>query len=219
MSLIALGREPRGFAIAGVIVGLLGSCFGLIIVLFLGVGLLALIGVGVAAIALSNAEQTEITSDMLTMAVQITQYEQQQGALPATLDEIDVARAQRTDPWGNFYEYHFIDEAPGFELISRGEDGQSGTADDITLSGLGETWSFAPRVTIDSRPTEEGETVRIRIGDRVIEVIGSGGDGQVQIDVEESSAEEPAEAPSPGDGEAGDGGLPPDPAGDPAPPA
>jgi hypothetical protein len=219
ISLIALGREPRGFAIAGVIIGLLGSCFGLFIVLFLGVGLLALIGVGVAAIALSNAEQSEITSDMLTMAIQIEQYEQQQGALPATLDEIDVVQAQRIDPWGNRYEYHFIDEPPGYELFSRGEDGRSGTEDDVALSELGESWSFSPEVTIDSRSTEDGESVRIRVGDRVIEVTGSGVDGEVRVDVEESAGEQPAEAPPEGDNGAGGAGSQPDPAEDAAPPA
>jgi hypothetical protein len=219
MSLIALGREPRGFAIAGVILGLLGSCLGLILIFFLGVGLLALIGVGVAAIALSNAEQTEITSDMLTMAVEITQYEEQQGALPATLDQIDVAQARRIDPWGNAYEYHFIDEPPGFELISRGEDGQAGTEDDIVLSKLGESWTFDPRITIDSQTTDGGGAVRIRIGDRVIEVTGDGDGGQVQIDVQEPGQDEAIDAAPAEGAESGGDEPPPEPAEPATPPS
>ncbi|HMN95116.1 MAG TPA: hypothetical protein PKC43_02005 [Phycisphaerales bacterium] len=50
LSLFALGREPRGLAIAGAILGFIGSCGGIIVFLLFGGAILALLGLGAASL-------------------------------------------------------------------------------------------------------------------------------------------------------------------------
>ena len=144
ISLIALGRRPRGFAIAGVIVGLLGSCGGLILIVFFSSLVLAMLAAIGLAVAMSDPQRLEITTDMVTTAAAVQQYQQGNRTLPASLDLLDLEDSVRTDPWGNQYEYHFSDATDmGFDLISAGEDGQFGTDDDASLSKLDKLWANA----------------------------------------------------------------------------
>ncbi len=143
MSLIALGRQPRGFAVAGVILGLLGCCAGILILLFLGLGILTLIGVG-AAFVMTEGEQIEITSDMIRITTAIQQYQQENRVLPASLDVLNLETSAILDPWGNRYQYHFSEDSElEFDLISPGKDGMPGSEDDIHLTKLDEAWDLA----------------------------------------------------------------------------
>jgi general secretion pathway protein G len=165
LSLIALGRPPRGLAIAGVILGLIGSgCGVLVLILFggLALGLLAL-ALG-TTVALSESEQWEIGQDLSAVTAQIEQYRQDNGFLPADLGVLELESDVIVDPWGNDYRYHFIDEDPGYKLVSAGEDGQFGTDDDVTRDTLAGFWGQLNRIIeeaaadLESEPAEPGES-------------------------------------------------------------
>lgn len=142
VSLVALGKpHGKGWAWSGVIVGLLGTCAGLIIFLIFGALILAALGL---AIALSNVEQTEITLDMGVITAHTAKYEDDNGVLPANLELLKLPASNKTDPWGNPYRYLLDDTTElGFELISDGQDGKTGSSDDIYLSKLDELWEDA----------------------------------------------------------------------------
>ena len=188
LSLVALGRPGgRGFAVAGVVIGLLGSCGAIVAVLLvvlLGAGaVLAAVGLGIAMIALAEPEKVELTSDMFNIAIAAKLYEDEQGVLPADLGLLKMRESVRSDPWGNPYEYHFIDQDPGFEIISWGKDGESGTEDDVYLTKLGETWEATGNIVFEFEEKDDSGTVTFKIGDRTITVHGDEKGGRVTIDL------------------------------------
>jgi hypothetical protein len=182
LSLIGLGRKPRGFAVAGVVLGLIGTCGGLLLLLVGGAAILAALGIAAATIALSEPEKMEITTDMANMALSIKAYERQNRSLPATLDELDVRPTIRTDPWGNAYEYHLLDEPPGFDLVSAGKDQTFGTIDDARFTSLDEAWATTG-LGIDVQEDDDGGTVTIKLGGRTIVAEGHAEEGRVSIDL------------------------------------
>jgi hypothetical protein len=142
MCLVALGRPPRGMAIAGVVVGLLGTCLGAVFLVFVSGA--AAVGLGlVLAVALSDMDRFEITADMIATAIELQQYQQVEHGLPESLDELSLPASALLDPWGNAYQYTVIRKEPGFELVSAGPDGEFDTADDVALSRLDEAWDGA----------------------------------------------------------------------------
>ncbi|MBT8486224.1 MAG: hypothetical protein HKO59_16120 [Phycisphaerales bacterium] len=182
ISLIACGRRPRGFAIAGVVVGFLGTCGWVLIFVFAGAAILAALGIAAVAVVLTEAETVEITSDMVNIAIAVKGYEQENDFLPASLDDLTLKSATRLDPWGNRYEYHLTDEPPGYELVSAGEDGRFGSTDDVALSGLGDAWNMgAP--ALDVHGDGDGGSMTVRLGDRTITAEGDEDDGRLLIDL------------------------------------
>jgi hypothetical protein len=147
ISLAAIGRAPRAFAAFGVVLGLLGSVIWLVIgIVALVVGLVgAAAGMVMAAgmFVLTQPEVVEVTSDMVNVAVAAKEYEQDEQRLPDSLDDLDVSRSATIDPWGNSYLLTSIDEDPGFDLVSAGEDGRFDTDDDIRLTRLDRFWEDA----------------------------------------------------------------------------
>ena len=143
MSLVALGRQPRGFAVAGIILGLLGTCAGLLVLLMVGFGLLALLGVAAVALV-TEAERIEVTADMFTIAGLVQHYEDENRRLPDSLDDLEIPQSKRLDPWGTPYDYRLAPGAKmGFDLVSAGPDLQLDTEDDMQLSRLDEAWEGA----------------------------------------------------------------------------
>lgn len=188
LSLVALGRPGgRGFAIAGVIIGLIGSCGAVVVLLLVilaGAGaVLAAVGLGIAMIALGEPEKIELTSDMINIVIAAKMYEKEQGVLPADLSLLDIRESVLSDPWGNPYEYHFIDDDPGFDIISWGEDGESGTEDDVYLTKLDETWEATGNVIVSFEEKDDSGTITFRIGDRTITAHGDESGGRVTIDL------------------------------------
>jgi hypothetical protein len=173
LSLIALGRRPRGFAIAGVIIGLLGSCAGLIAVLFFGAIILAALGIGaVALMSLGSTQRLEVFSDMFQSVAAVRKYQTEYNQLPADLSELNLNDELLIDPWGNRYDYHFNDESKlGFDLVSRGPDGNPGTEDDIELSSF--------KVEIDE--SDDGDRVRFTLGVFDVNIEGEDDDGVIVV--------------------------------------
>lgn len=130
MSVIAMRREPRGFAIAGLIIGLLGSLW-----IFIALGFIILTGgVVAAAVALGIAAipHAAAVAEMVQLAPQVEQYRQANGSLPAAVSQLpNVTNEQITDPWGNAYLIVPDATGNGFTLVSMGPDGQPSTGDEI----------------------------------------------------------------------------------------
>lgn len=132
LSLIALRKEPRGLAIAGAIIGAVGSLWLLVALLVFGfmvMGLLAIAGAGVA-LTLPNIQTA---GNMLQMHTEINDYHSTLGKLPESVDTITTLKPDlKLDAWNNAIRYE-ITGANAYELRSAGPDGSWNTADDIKL--------------------------------------------------------------------------------------
>ena len=147
LSLAAIGRSPRGFATAGVIFGLIGTVFWLIVMAVVVVvaifgAILGLVGAA-GAFMMTQPEVVEVTTDMANVAITAAVYEEDEGHPATTLADLDLPDAGRIDPWGNVYLFERIDADPGFDVASAGADGAFDTDDDIRLSSLDRTWERA----------------------------------------------------------------------------
>jgi len=123
LSLIGLGKEPKGLAIAGTVIGGAGS------LLFLVMGLSFLAGIAVGLLEevdppdeawLGFAAQAIVVRAGLT------------GELPS-VDEGHELIAEFEDSWGNALRYE--PSGDDFTIRSAGPDGLFDTSDDIVSSG------------------------------------------------------------------------------------
>ena len=132
LSLIALRKQPRGLAIAGVIIGAVGSLWFLVALLIFGfmvMGLLAIAGAGVA-MTLPNIQTA---GNMLEMRSEINEYHSTLGKLPESVDAITTIKPDlKLDAWNHPIRYE-ITGSTTYELRSAGPDGAWNTADDIKL--------------------------------------------------------------------------------------
>lgn len=129
LSLVALARPPRGFAVAGTIVGLLGSAaWALVIFVF--------VVFGPAAVSIF-----ENTSDYAQIARAIDAYKTNNaGALPPDLAALNLPADVLEDHEGNAYAYS-MDPATGeWSITFIGWDGMPDTGDEVVLtSGMTES--------------------------------------------------------------------------------
>jgi hypothetical protein len=148
VSLVALGRAPRGFAAMGVFIGLLGTALwaAVTIAVVLGglaVGIAALIAVSLGFYMI-NPELIEFTRDMGDVCLAVIEYEDEEGALPTDLAALGLSVPTLTDPWGRPYRFELVEDAEfGYEMSSSGADGAFGTDDDLALSRLDRAWEHA----------------------------------------------------------------------------
>ncbi len=142
MSLVALGRQPKGYAIAGVILGLIGTCGGLLLAILFGGAMLAALGLAGAAavIAMSEPEKAEITGDSIALTTAIESVRAASGQLPASLDELNLDGRLLIDPWGNPYRLEILDVGGGYRIMTDGPDGVAGTPDDQNIRDMPELW-------------------------------------------------------------------------------
>lgn len=117
LSLIALGKRPRGFAVAGLIVGILGSAF----LLFFGLAMMA-------AILLPAFGAARETATMLKADVTILSIYDNTGALPSDADAAQELNAQQglTDDEIRYQKL----SATTYQFIQPGFDDTYGTDDD-----------------------------------------------------------------------------------------
>src|SRR5262249_14150181 len=123
-----LGRPPRGFAVAGVVLGLVGS-IGLIVMVFVvGLGVVAAaLGIGVAAALIVKLGQGP-----MHVNTAIAEYYAQHGTIPAASSELSTVNADDLkDPWGNTLRYEPQADGESFYLISDGQDHTPDTKDDV----------------------------------------------------------------------------------------
>ncbi|MGI9013192.1 MAG: type II secretion system protein GspG [Phycisphaerales bacterium] len=149
LSLVALrGPGGRGFAIAGIIIGALGTCIGLIaIIFFASIFIAMLAAIGLVAANIPQLHKVEVAADMNAIAAQIDVYREANNDInPADLSLLNLQTDVLTDPWQQKYRYLLDASEPrGYTIISNGPDGQSNTWDDIAFSEIDATWSAPPR--------------------------------------------------------------------------
>jgi hypothetical protein len=140
LSLVALGRPPRGFAIAGTVLGLLGSC-GIVVAVVLAILAPALL-LGLAATAgVAGMLGPDFIAhvEMGRLNAHIAEYQSDIGALPMTLDDLTIDDDPEdvtdllTDPWNNRYIYTLAPDGLSYTLHSMGPDAIDATSDDITV--------------------------------------------------------------------------------------
>ncbi|GAB5496822.1 MAG: hypothetical protein Phyf2KO_19020 [Phycisphaerales bacterium] len=136
LSLFALRKPPRGLAIAGAIIGFVGSLWIIVGLLVFGVmffaaiiAIIALAAAG-AAITMPNIE-TYLTMNQIHG--EVAAYHDTMDTLPDSLVSITTLKPDlQQDYWGNPLTYEIID-ADTYRLTSAGADGTIGTDDDISL--------------------------------------------------------------------------------------
>jgi hypothetical protein len=128
LSFIAMFKAPRGFAIAGVVLGLIGSILAIIAVFFIGLATIgAAVGIGTAL------KPAKATMDMLVLARDVQDQLDNGNPMPPDLKSLPGVRShQLQDPWG--HPYHLVAKKNNeFQIASDGPDGKAGTSDDVTV--------------------------------------------------------------------------------------
>ena len=155
LSLVAVGRQPRGFAIAGIVIGALGTCFVLIplaiLALVMPVVLFGILG----AVGLTSVLGPDLGAkiEMAQIAGAIEMYQQDHTMLPISIDDLDIADTELlTDQWGHPYGYELAEDGLSYRLFSVGPDGIAGTADDIAANPDWVTHSFSSEAAFTAPP-------------------------------------------------------------------
>ena len=130
LSLMGLRQEPRGLAIAGLVLGLVGSAW---LALFGFACIAGTLGLSVAAKTAGAALSTSVSVTSVCSVVQ--EYGQaHQGKLPSEKELKAVLQRDgkpTKDAWGNELRYR-ITGASNYEVRSAGPDGKFDTGDDLT---------------------------------------------------------------------------------------
>jgi|GEM_PF-3387782 len=129
LSFFALFRRPRGFALAGFVLGLIGSIWAIFAVL------LGLVAAGGAAVGIHAAQRhMEYADDHRAISGAITAYQADTGFVPASLLDLSGLKDEQIkDEWGNFYNYAVGPDGQSFTLRSDGPDAAPDTDDDFEL--------------------------------------------------------------------------------------
>ncbi|MFI4854800.1 MAG: type II secretion system protein GspG [Phycisphaerales bacterium JB065] len=123
VSLIALLKRPRGFAIAGTIIGVVFS--GILIAGTIGAITMMNLARGGMAIGVMQVQAEVIER-------QVGAYSAETGSLPSSLDDVHLPAVAKNDPWGTAYQLNPDTPTQGrWTISSAGPDGQFGTGDDI----------------------------------------------------------------------------------------
>lgn len=135
LSLVAMFKKPRGFAFAGVVLGLIGTVL---------ISVITLSGVAAASFAAEQARMHEQLGQREQAQIQIAGLAErvgvfhEQNARPLlALDLLPFVDASMLiDPWGRAFE--FEPDIDGFSIRSVGPDGVGFTDDDVV-----QTWNYS----------------------------------------------------------------------------
>lgn len=122
VSVVAVFRSPRGFAVAGIVIGLITS-----LLLTICAGFFYVFGGLMLDVA---TEMNEI--DRVIQRVEEYQLAND-GRLPTDLDGLGLTESERTDVWGNVYRLDAGSEPGLFKIVSAGADGRFDTRDDVII--------------------------------------------------------------------------------------
>lgn len=127
LSIAGMRREPKGLAIAGLVLSGVAAMLFLVMVLpFI------LIPMFVVPMAIASGPTMLVTSEELVLSSRVAAHVQATGSLPASLAAVaGVDASMTTDPWGTSYRLVATPDGGGFSIESAGPDGQFGTADDV----------------------------------------------------------------------------------------
>ena len=128
LSTLALFKKPRGFAFAGVVLGLIGSLM-ISVVVITGIGTAALVNAGFKNQAdLEQSSQAQLA--LAGLAQRVATYRESTGREPSALSMLpNIDPAMLIDPWNRDYAYE--PDATGFTLRSAGADGIAMNDDDV----------------------------------------------------------------------------------------
>lgn len=121
LSAVSLAWKPRGFAIAGVVIGLIGTAIWVVIGLF--------VLKGVQMVRLTEQVWTDVSEIHKALESKKTA----DGAYPADLASLGLDPAITIDPWNNAYSYELLPDGTNYIVTSNGPDGQLSTEDDLLL--------------------------------------------------------------------------------------
>jgi hypothetical protein len=196
LSLIGLGQRPRGWAVAGLILGLLGTCGWLVVAVVVVVAIAGVLAAGVGMFFFTQADRIELTTDMSKIAMQAEEYkDKNRGIPPADLSVLTLQTPALTDPWGRPYRYELVEKEPGYDIVSDGPDLKAGTEDDVRLSRLDKYWEqagkdFEKQMKEMQERAREGKGMTIKIGPEKDSV-------NVTVDEDKPTAESPPSATAP----------------------
>lgn len=146
MSLLALSKKPRGYAAAGVLLGLVGSAWIAL------VGSL-IVGGAMNAAAIEEAQRVKRTEAAMIRAEGVVKhYEHERGVLPEGIEGNKLV-LQFTDAWQNPLRYDLEDDR-SFMIRSAGPDGVFDSPDDLTYPRL---TAHAHVNAADERDDEDGD--------------------------------------------------------------
>ncbi len=119
ISLIALMKSPRGFAIAGVLIGLVFSA-------------ILAVGVWIVLLILPYLQETgTVIEDADSLRNKISAYQTtNNGTPPTSLDDLNWTD---TDPWGNSYVLVVDPSDKSWTLTTLGPDSVADTFDDLAI--------------------------------------------------------------------------------------
>ncbi len=146
LSLFGLRKQPRGFAIAGTIIGFIGSA-GLLIMSIAGVLAFA----AIASIAQHGLPFVHTVVDGASLYHQVELYRQSKGTLPTTIADLQVDSAATIDGWGHAFRYQLNPDG-SFTIYSDGPDGKQGTVDDIPALSSSPEFSSPKRTSQPNGP-------------------------------------------------------------------
>ncbi len=129
-SLIGLGKDPKGFAIAGLVLSLIGLAGFIFLFFIMGVAaVLSIIGLGlIAALA---AVVAAMGQNAFVIADGVHDYYEANSVVPASLDDLNLSADKLTDTWGNEFIYVPGTDGDSFLLIIAGTDGIIANGNDI----------------------------------------------------------------------------------------
>lgn len=126
-SLFGLMKRPRGLAIAGTVLGLLGSAW----LFFVGFTLvLGFLGLSKAVNMIAEIESTRVKGRQAAEVVE--QERDRTGMLPGEAAGNQLV-SSHTDFWNRPFRYKRSGET--FTIVSFGADGKEGTGDDLSFAG------------------------------------------------------------------------------------
>ena len=131
LSLIGIFRQPRGFAVAGTVIGAGGS---LVAVFF---------GLGLAIAILFGTNMIKSIQVMTEAAEEVEAYQEEKGSLPDDVTGQGLMKNEQ-DAWGTEIRYRRVSEDK-FEIRSAGMDGEFGTGDDLPINSSHPELKFGPR--------------------------------------------------------------------------
>jgi len=126
MSFIALFKRPRGFAIAGCLVGVVFS---------IPHGIFAAGTIRIAMMSPAELTAEATGAEVAAVLFAAGRALDEQGSLPESADQLELSESTATDFWGNPYRLQ-RDSGNAIQVISMGPDGILGTDDDIELTGM-----------------------------------------------------------------------------------
>lgn len=153
LSLIALTKAPRGFAIAGCVIGGLGSILAALTILMITGAL----GAGLMLGSLFGNFQTSMTIDSASYDID-NHFVNNNDTLPDEPTGTAMISSY-LDEWGNTLKYEPTQgSTTDYTITSAGPDGKFATSDDMTQYYTAYNWN-APTVTTESDDNVDQESI------------------------------------------------------------